>query len=176
MDNLTDLQKLYMKILPLLRASGAGGLSALSGGMASPLSGQYSVSQGFGNYNPGLYQGVTPGARHQGVDFRTPVGTMVRSPISGTLRQGYDPGGYGRFVEVAGDGTSYRFSHLSQLARALQGMQEGGTVRAGQTLAKTGGVGAGAGRSTGAHLDVSVRRNGQYIDPLTTDPFRKARR
>lgn len=171
---------------PLKRAAGAGqqavagavgagaaGLGGLSQRLGQFVQGNPRVSQGFGNINS-LYAGATAGARHLGIDFATPEGTGVFAPFSGEARAGHDPGGWGSYVEVKDPktGISVRFSHLSQLAQAVMK----GQVQAGQQVGLTGGVPGtrGAGRTTGAHLDVSARnRQGQVVDPRSIQPIRR---
>lgn len=124
---------------------------------ASPLKDKYNITQKFGNYNPSLYKGITKDSRHKGLDLATPLGTELFSPIAGKVKSGFDKN-WGNYVDVvADDGTTYRFSHLSALERIADQVQPG------QLLGKTGS----SGHSTGAHLDISVRRGGQFIDPLT---------
>lgn len=123
---------------------------------ALPLKGKYGLSQKFGNVNPGLYSGITEGSKHLGVDLKTPQGTEVFAPTSGNVVYGQDKN-WGNYAEMTlPDGTTVRFSHLSEIG-------SNGQVKAGQPIAKTGNTG----NSTGAHLDISARKNGQYIDPMT---------
>lgn len=119
--------------------------------------GKYKITQGYGNYNPGLYAGITADSRHKGVDVGTPEGTVVQAPVDGMIEQGYDKN-WGNYVLIHGDdGVTYRFSHLSQLPNFS------GRIRAGSVLGATGNTGY----STGAHLDISATRGGQFIDPLS---------
>ena len=123
---------------------------------ALPLKGKFRLTQKFGNVNPALYAGITKGSRHLGADLATPLGTEVFAPTSGQVTYGKDKN-YGNYADMTlPDGTTVRFSHLSETGQP-------GEVKAGQRIAKTGSTG----NSTGAHLDVSARRNGQYIDPAT---------
>jgi murein DD-endopeptidase MepM/ murein hydrolase activator NlpD len=167
MDNQSNVPDFLQKFVRMLAEKGMdiNSIGQTISQLLFPVEGNYNVTQGFGNYNPSLYGKFGGAGKHLGTDLATPVGTMVRSPISGQVKVGYDPKGYGRYVDVIGDdGTTYRMSHLSALERALE---RGGRVEAGQTIAKTGGVGAGSGNSTGAHLDYSVKKNGQWIDPMS---------
>jgi len=138
----------------------------------SPLSERFPITQKFGNYNPKLYAGRTAGSKHLGVDVATPSGTPVRAPVSGKVEVQYDPRGFGTYVRVTDkDGLTYQFSHLSGV-----GVRSGAEVQAGQTIGTTGGVPgtAGAGHTTGAHLDISLLKGGQYIDPFTIEALRRA--
>lgn len=123
----------------------------------SPVKGKFNITQKFGNYNPGLYSGITKDSKHLGLDLATPQGTDVASPVAGDVKFGFDKN-WGNYADVVGDdGTVYRFSHLSEQNKGLQ------RVAAGQGIGKTGNTG----NSTGAHLDISVKKNGQYIDPMS---------
>ena len=122
----------------------------------SALKGKYKMTQKFGNVNPALYKGITKGSRHLGVDLATPMGTEVMAPTAGKVSYGKDKN-WGNYADLTlGDGTVVRFSHLSETGSNQD-------VQPGQLLAKTGS----SGNSTGAHLDISVRKGGQYIDPMT---------
>jgi murein DD-endopeptidase MepM/ murein hydrolase activator NlpD len=123
----------------------------------SPLKSKFNITQKFGNVSPALYSGITQGAKHLGVDLATPKGTEVASPIAGQVKFGFDKN-WGNYADViAEDGTVYRFSHLSEQNKGLQ------RVAAGQGLGRTGSTG----HSTGPHLDISVKKGGQYIDPMS---------
>lgn len=124
----------------------------------------YPITQQFGNVNPALYGGITKGARHLGVDVGAPLNTPLTSPLTGRAKAGVDKH-WGNYVLLeAGDGNVYRFSHLSKSDPIFQQAKDGYVpVNRGQSLGFTGSTG----NSTGAHLDISVTRGGQYINPLT---------
>ncbi|HEV2081089.1 MAG TPA: M23 family metallopeptidase [Brevundimonas sp.] len=95
---------------------------------------------------------------HKGVDFAAPTGTGVFVAAEGTvLRTGYQPTGFGRFVEVRHpNGMTSLYAHLSRV-----------DVRSGQELysgERVGLVGS-TGYSTGPHLHFEMRRNGEHVDP-----------
>jgi len=155
------------EVLPYMRQKAKQGAQAVSGAIGdfaqevkdfvSPLKGKFNITQKFGNVNPALYSGITKGSKHLGLDLATPQGTEVASPIAGDVKFGFDKN-WGNYADVvADDGTVYRFSHLSEQNKGLQ------RVAAGQGLGKTGSTG----HSTGAHLDISVRKGEQYIDPMS---------
>jgi len=158
----------FLSMLTMLKEAGVNigkNVEEAVSSLLFPVEGNYNISQKFGNYNPQLYGKFGGQGKHQGVDLATPFGTLVKSPISGQAKVGYDPEGHGQYVDIIGDdGTVYRMSHLSALERALE---RGGTVKAGQTIAKTGGVGPRSGNSTGAHLDYSIKKGGQWVDPMS---------
>jgi murein DD-endopeptidase MepM/ murein hydrolase activator NlpD len=165
----------WSDIAPMVQAQAqqrAGQLSQQveSGGdFLSPLAGNFKVTQGFGNVND-LYKGLTAGSKHMGLDIGAPAGTSVRAPVSGKLVFGEDPRGFGNYAQVvAPDGTVYQFSHLSALNRI------GDQIKAGQEIGRTGGVPGtkGAGNTTGAHLDLSVKRGGKFVDPMSIEALQR---
>ena len=155
------------EILPYMQKKakqGAGAVGEAVGNFAqevqdfvSPVKGKFNITQKFGNYNPALYSGITKGSKHLGLDLATPQGTDVYAPTAGDVKFGFDKN-WGNFADViADDGTVYRFSHLSEQNPGLT------RVAAGQGIGKTGN----SGNSTGSHLDISVRKGRQYIDPMS---------
>lgn len=135
-------------------------------GYIKSLSDKFGVSQQFGNKSS-MYKSGS----HPGLDIRTPVGTEIVSPIEGRVVTGYDPTGWGKYVQVhSPDGTIFQFSHLSDiddLIKEVNKMKDG-LIKKGQVLGKTGGAltDSQRGLSTGAHLDISVKRGGKFINPL----------
>jgi murein DD-endopeptidase MepM/ murein hydrolase activator NlpD len=68
-------------------------------------------------------------------------------------------GGYGLVVDVEGDdGAVVRYAHASAVHVAV-----GDRVAIGDELAAVGSTG----RSTGPHLHLEVRKNGEAVDPTT---------
>ncbi|MFD2343186.1 peptidoglycan DD-metalloendopeptidase family protein [Sinorhizobium terangae] len=97
-------------------------------------------------------------ALHAGIDFRTSIGTRIRSAAGGTVTTAGPTGGYGNMVEIDhGDGVVTRYAHLSVIL-----VNVGDHVRAGDVIAKSGSTG----RSTGPHLHYEVRLNGRAVDPV----------
>lgn len=128
----------------------------------NPLNASYRITQRYGNHNPGLYSGITPNATHTGVDLATPQNTQVSAPISGEVVAGTDKY-WGNYVILKGDdGVEYRFSHLSKPMAS-------GRVSAGQPIGLTGN----SGHSTGPHLDISTKINGQFVDPLSLESMKR---
>lgn len=95
--------------------------------------------------------------QHHGLDLAAPSGTPILSVGDGVvLRSGWVPG-YGRMVEVDhGGGVVARYAHGSRLD-----VEVGAQVQKGSVL---GAVGS-SGRSTGSHLHLEVRVDGQPVDP-----------
>ena len=97
--------------------------------------------------------------RHEGVDIAAPTGTSVSVAAEGrVLRTGYDPEGYGRFIEVRHpNGMSSLYGHLSRIDVA-----SGDVVAPGQRIGLVGSTG----RSTGPHLHFEVRRGDRQVNPV----------
>lgn len=87
-----------------------------------------------------------------------PMGTRVSVASEGVVvRTGYQPQGYGRFVEVRHpNGMTTFYAHMSRVDVA-----SGTTLAEGERIGLVGSTG----RSTGPHLHFEVRRNDRQIDP-----------
>ncbi len=96
---------------------------------------------------------------HKGMDFKTPVGTEVRSPRAGVVtRVNWNWGANGNCVEVKyDDGVLAKFLHLSE-----NRVKQGDRVAVGQVIALTGNTG----RSTAPHLHYQLDRGDKTLDPL----------
>jgi len=146
----------------------AGQIAGASVGMTSPFDQKFKISQGYGVSNPALYKGVTADAKHHGVDFATPSGTQIKSPIAGKVEVGQNKW-YGNYVKIkADDGTEIQFSHLSSVNDLLKQIAQKQKVLAGQLVGLTGNTGY----STGPHTDVMAWQGGQRINPMTLSAFK----
>ncbi|MFN3353843.1 MAG: M23 family metallopeptidase [Brevundimonas sp.] len=96
--------------------------------------------------------------RHEGVDFAAPTGTPVVASAEGeVVRTGYEPSGYGRFIEVEhANGMRTFYAHLSRVD-----VRRGDRVLQGERIGRVGSTGY----STGPHLHFEVRRNGGKLNP-----------
>jgi murein DD-endopeptidase MepM/ murein hydrolase activator NlpD len=96
---------------------------------------------------------------HEGVDFKTPIGSDVVAPRAGTVtRVNWNHAANGNCVEVRfSDGTLAKFLHLNEDL-----VKEGQRVTAGQLLGRSGNTG----RSTGPHLHYQLERGGRVVDPI----------
>jgi murein DD-endopeptidase MepM/ murein hydrolase activator NlpD len=101
------------------------------------------------------------GARtmHGGTDFAAPLGSPARGMLGGrVLDVSYDELN-GNIVRIDhGNGLIGSYAHL-QGADVTEGQE----ITAGQNIGRVGSTG----RSTGPHLHVTMRRNGELVDPET---------
>ena len=96
---------------------------------------------------------------HNGIDYRCNVGDPVFSVADGVINHAGLAGNAGLLVAVDhAEGLQSLYMHLSSVQVA-----NGAQVRGGQVIGKCGD----SGRSTGAHLHLSLKQNGQFIDPAT---------
>ena len=96
---------------------------------------------------------------HKGMDFKTPVGTEVSAPRSGTVtRANWNWSANGNCIEIRyDDGVLAKFLHLSE-----NRVKEGERVSVGQVIALSGNTG----HSTAPHLHYQLDRGDQTLDPL----------
>ncbi|MGU3286042.1 M23 family metallopeptidase [Methylobacterium mesophilicum] len=95
---------------------------------------------------------------HAGMDFRSPIGTVVHATASGRVITAGTSGSYGTLVEVNhGNGLVTRYAHLSAASVSV-----GQAVPAGAVVGAVGSTG----RSTGPHLHYETRLSGNPLDPL----------
>lgn len=99
-----------------------------------------------------------PKSPHSGTDFRSPSGTPVRSISNGRVVLVGDLFYTGQTVVVDhGEGLISLYAHLSKVM-----VEEGQELLTGDVLGKVGSTG----RSTGAHLHLTVRLLEIRVDPL----------
>jgi murein DD-endopeptidase MepM/ murein hydrolase activator NlpD len=99
-----------------------------------------------------------PKSAHSGTDFRSPAGTPVHSLSNGQVLLVADLFYTGQTVVVDhGEGLFSVYAHLSEVL-----VDVGRELRVGDVLGKVGSTG----RSTGAHLHLTVRLLEERIDPL----------
>ncbi|MFM7202941.1 MAG: M23 family metallopeptidase [Myxococcota bacterium] len=99
--------------------------------------------------------------RHNGMDFKAPVGAKIVSPFKGRVTRLNWNAPNGTCVEIEyADKTSAKFLHLN---RILPGIVPGKQVQAGEAIAESGNTG----HSTAPHLHYQLERPaGTIIDPL----------
>ncbi len=96
---------------------------------------------------------------HTGVDIGCSSGKDILAAASGTVIMSQVYGGYGNCVMIDhGGGVVTLYGHASTLC-----VSKGETVSRGQVIAKVGSTG----RSTGPHLHFEVRKNGEYVNPMS---------
>jgi len=94
---------------------------------------------------------------HGGVDIVGKEGSEIKALASGVVSFANRKGAYGQLVEINhGNGISTRYGHNKKLL-----VHAGQIVRKGQAIALLGSTG----RSTGPHLHLEVRKDGQAVDP-----------
>jgi murein DD-endopeptidase MepM/ murein hydrolase activator NlpD len=99
---------------------------------------------------------------HNGVDFGAPSGTPVFAASHGTVGHVGPHGPSGNLVLIDhGNGLETGYAHLSRFA---PGIKAGDKVETRQLVGFVGSTG----RSTGPHLHFSLKKNGQFVDPLST--------
>lgn len=99
-----------------------------------------------------------PKSPHSGTDFRSPTGTPVRSISNGRVALVADLFYTGQTVVVDhGEGLFSLYGHLSKVL-----VKEGHELLVGEVLGEVGSTG----RSTGAHLHLTVRLLEERVDPL----------
>ena len=104
--------------------------------------------------------GPRASGNHTGLDIAGPVGTTIAAAAGGTVVfSGWDNYGLGYAVKIShGNGVETVYGHCSQLY-----VQTGETVSAGQAIAAMGSTG----NSTGSHLHLEIRVNGERHNPQT---------
>ncbi|HAR6454534.1 TPA: phage tail tape measure protein [Staphylococcus pseudintermedius] len=102
------------------------------------------------------------GGVHHGVDYDTPVGTPIRTPMSGRVRSWYDNYGGGKAITVQKGRTFLWFMHLSEQLR-----RTGEQIKAGQLIGKSGNTGS---MTNYRHLHFQVNQGGE-ANRFSTDPI-----
>jgi murein DD-endopeptidase MepM/ murein hydrolase activator NlpD len=98
------------------------------------------------------------GRMHNGVDFGNKTGDPIWAIGDGKVVHSGWMSGFGNLVIVDhGDGIETYYAHASQLEVGV-----GQTVEKGETVSLTGSTG----NSTGPHLHLEVRVNGEPVEPL----------
>jgi murein DD-endopeptidase MepM/ murein hydrolase activator NlpD len=96
---------------------------------------------------------------HPGLDLAVPVGTPIKAVADGVVLEAEPAGnsGYGHYLKIDhGNGLHSLYAHMSTLK-----VEVGEQIAAGQVIGLSGNTGF----STGPHLHLEIRRNGQQLDP-----------
>lgn len=114
-----------------------------------------SISSGFGTRKDPLNPEKTE--VHNGIDFAGKMGAPVSAVLPGVVKSAGAKGEYGNMVEVEHkDGSVSYYAHLNGI-----NVKPGDKVDQGTPI---GTIGA-TGKSTGAHVEFGVRKDGKPIDP-----------
>ena len=150
-----DQEALSTQIVKKLSGTTAGCWPLASGAWRAPVQAGYTLTSGFG-----WRTSPTRGGDdfHTGQDFARPLGSPVTAVSRGIVVFTGWSGGYGNLIRVRhANGVESWYGHLS----AIQ-VHAGEQVRAGQRLGKVGSTG----NSTGPHLHLEIRIDGQPVDPM----------
>ncbi|MFV2030744.1 glucosaminidase domain-containing protein [Neisseria sp. S1] len=161
-NKIQEAAKTAVQTLAKRNAAGKGEMAFLPfiGGGAS-----YQVTSAFGRRQNPYGKGTR---QHNGVDYATPMGTVISAPEDGTISTNRHLNGGNQMFLVSADGLRrYAFAHLSEY------LVENGQVKAGQQIAKTGNSGyldKAKTRQMPTHLHVGMKTknaNGEweYADP-----------
>lgn len=125
-------------------------------GFTWPLPGYSRISSDYG-YRGDPFGNKSDPEWHNGIDIPAPSGTPIVAAASGVVAWSYYSRTAGNWVGIDhGNGLYTVYMHMS-----LSAVTEGQTVSAGTVIGYVGSTG----RSTGPHLDFSVRLNGSYVNP-----------
>lgn len=125
------------------------------GSMMWPLPGRTYISSYFGNRSD-PFTGIT--SYHSGIDIPAPTGTEIYAACGGEVAWAYYSQTAGNWVGIDhGNGLYTVYMHMSKIL-----VTEGQQVQTGDVIGLVGSTG----RSTGPHLHLSVRLNGEYVEPL----------
>ena len=144
-----------MKRVPSNVKPTAPKLKTMAGNWIFPVAGE-------NRFNPRDFGIFAKNRTHQGVDIHATRGTPIVAPVSGTIN--FSKGGLtksGQAVRLIGDdGIHYWFAHLDK-----RSVKKGQRVEAGFTIGTVGN--SGNARTTGTHLHMEMKRDGERIDPAS---------
>ena len=96
-------------------------------------------------------------SKHTGLDIAAPKGTPIKVIADGKVTFAAQNGSYGYLVKVDhGNGVETWYAHTSKMYVTV-----GEEVKAGDVIAAVGSTG----NSTGPHLHLEVRINGEHVNP-----------
>ena len=94
---------------------------------------------------------------HTGLDIAAPNGTPIKVVADGTVTCASYNGAYGNLVKIDhGNGVETWYAHTSKMY-----VKVGQKVTAGEVIASVGSTG----NSTGNHLHLEIRINGEHVNP-----------
>lgn len=99
------------------------------------------------------------GRGHEGMDFKTPVGSKTVSPKSGTVvRTNWNTAYNGNCIEIQfSDGILAKWLHMNKVS-----VKPGQNIQAGEVVGETGNTG----RSTAPHLHYQLNKGKKVVDPV----------
>lgn len=96
-------------------------------------------------------------SNHTGLDIAATTGTPIKVMADGVVTNASYSGSYGNLVKVDhGNGVETWYAHTSKMY-----VKKGQEVKAGDEIATVGSTG----NSTGPHLHLEIRLNGEHINP-----------
>ena len=96
-------------------------------------------------------------SNHTGLDIAATTGTQIKVMADGVVTNASYSGSYGNLVKVDhGNGVETWYAHTSKMY-----VKKGQEVKAGDEIATVGSTG----NSTGPHLHLEIRLNGEHINP-----------
>lgn len=96
-------------------------------------------------------------SNHTGLDIAATTGTPIKVMADGVVTNASYSGSYGNLVKVDhGNGVQTWYAHTSKMY-----VKKGQEVKAGDEIATVGSTG----NSTGPHLHLEIRLNGEHINP-----------
>jgi murein DD-endopeptidase MepM/ murein hydrolase activator NlpD len=106
------------------------------------------------------------GRGHQGVDFKTPVGTKVVAPFDGTIeRKNWKPGANGNSLELRESGGRHRIALFLHLSETAPEAKVGAQISRGSVIAQSGNTG----HSFAPHLHYQLEASdGTVLDPFAS--------
>lgn len=94
---------------------------------------------------------------HTGLDIAATTGTPIKVVADGTVTFAKYNGSYGNLVKIDhGEGVETWYGHTSKMY-----VKVGQKVKAGDIIAAVGSTG----NSTGPHLHLEIRINGEHVNP-----------
>lgn len=110
--------------------------------------------------------GATSSKNHHSIDLAAAVGTPIKAFESGKVTANGWVDGYGWTIEVTHpNGLISQYHHMQNQS----GVAIGTEVKQGEQIGSVGSTG----NSTGPHLDLSIIKDGKYIDPASVIPSLK---
>lgn len=96
-------------------------------------------------------------SNHTGLDIAATTGTPIKVMANGVVTNASYSGSYGKLIKVDhGNGVETWYAHTSKMY-----VKKGQEVKAGDIIAEVGSTG----NSTGPHLHLEIRLNGEHINP-----------